>query len=87
MSFKTAVENVELTAARNKIDRLLIALPEDETEALHILLANPSLSSDKLSKLIKSEAHEGVLEPHFYQVSDSAVKRWRGSNLTSVNGL
>lgn len=89
MSFVSAVENVGITAARNKIDRLLLSLPEAEHDALTSLLNNPSLSLEKIAKIIREEGktgHEGV-PADFYEVSASAVKRWRNAHGVVVNGL
>ena len=87
MSFVTAVQNASAISARNKIDRLLFSLPEEEAEALVQLLHNSNLSLEKVSQIIREEAQEGVLEPDYFDVSPSAVKRWRTANPTAVNGL
>lgn len=87
MSFVTAVQNASAISARNKIDRLLFSLPDEEAEALVQLLHNPSLSLEKVSQIIREEAQEGVLDPDYFDVSPSGVKRWRTANPTAVNGL
>lgn len=92
MSFVTAVQNASAISARNKIDRLLFSLPEEEAEALEQLLRNPSLSLEKVSTIIREEGAAALLDApaDYFDVSPSAVKRWRNTNLpvsTAVNGL
>lgn len=89
MSFTSAVQKVEIATARNKIDRLLLALPEEEATALRNgLLCNRELSLDKTSKIIRGEAQNFKDIPaDYFDVSTSAVKRWRDNTLTAVNGL
>lgn len=87
MSFVTAVQNASAISARNKIDRLLFSLPDEEAEALIQLLHNPSLSLEKVSQIIREEAQKSVLDSDYFDVSPSAVKRWRTANPTAVNGL
>lgn len=87
MSFVTAVQNASAISARNKIDRLLFSLPDEEAEALVQLLHNPSLSLEKVSQIIREEAQKSVLDSDYFDVSPSAVKRWRTANPTAVNGL
>ena len=89
MSFVTAVQNAKTIAARNKIDRLLFSLPEEEAEALVQLLHNPNLSLEKVSQIIREEGAAALLDApaDYYDVSPSAVKRWRTANPSAVNGL
>ena len=89
MSFVTASQNAKTLAARNKIDRLLLSLPADEADALQELLANRGLSLEKVASIIREEGKAALLDApaDYYDVSASAVKRWRNTHLTNVNGL
>ena len=87
MSFADTAANVKVATAKNKIDRLLLSVPEDEAEALLQLLHNKNLSSERLAKIIRSEA-TGDVEGTVFDLSVSAVKRWRVTNIDDeVNGL
>ena len=91
MSFVTAAQNAKTIAARNKIDRLLSALPADEAQGLEELLTNRGLSLEKVSAIIREEGESALpgVPACYFDVSPSAVKRWRNTNLpvSTVNGL
>lgn len=89
MSFATAAQNAKTLAARNKIDRLLSALPSEEAQGLTELLTNRGLSLEKVSQIIREEGDAALLDApaEYFDISPSAVKRWRNTNLNIVNGL
>lgn len=89
MSFATAAQNAKTLAARNKIDRLLSALPSEEAQGLTELLTNRGLSLEKVSQIIREEGDAALLDApaEYFDISPSAVKRWRNNNLNIVNGL
>ena len=88
MSFQTAVAQANIIAAPNKVDRLLAFLPETEAEALRELLMTPGFSSNKIVAIIREEGVQQDSDSAvFFDLSVSAVKRWRDNNPAIVDGL
>lgn len=89
MSFHSAIAQSEIIAARNKVDRLLAYLPDSEAEALTELLTNLGISTNKVAAIIHEEGRdqEDPVVVEYFDISVSAIKRWRDSNPTIVDGL
>lgn len=89
MSFQTAVAQAKIIAARNKVDRLLAYLPDVESEALREILNNRGFSNNQIVGFIREEAGmpQNADYSELFDLSVSAIKRWRDNNPAIVDGL